>query len=129
MRIEQLHQLREICQRAGQPIYFIDDYDAHPFGRDIGQQSLQRRPICIPAREPAIVVTRLQHLPALRLLPRQAAWLDAYVLELTTFNRGKFDDQVDSTSQALGWLAVNLIEPGIITYYRMLAQQQNRGNI
>jgi len=60
-------------------------------------------------------------------LPRQAAWLDAYVLELTTFNRGKYDDQVDSTSQALGWLAVNLVEPGIITYYRMLAQQQNPG--
>lgn len=61
------------------------------------------------------------------LLPRQAAWLDAYVLELTTFNRGKYDDQVDSTSQALGWLAVNCVEPGIITYYRMLAQQQNPG--
>lgn len=60
-------------------------------------------------------------------LPRQAAWLDAYVLELTTFPRGKFDDQVDSTSQALAWLAVNGIEPGIITYYRMLAQQQNPG--
>jgi predicted phage terminase large subunit-like protein len=60
-------------------------------------------------------------------LPRQAPWLDAYVLELTTFPRGKFDDQVDSTSQALGWLAVNCVEPGIITYYRMLAQQQNSG--
>jgi predicted phage terminase large subunit-like protein len=60
-------------------------------------------------------------------LPRQAAWLDAYVLELTTFNRGKFDDQVDSTSQALAWIAINGVEPGIITYYRMLAQQQNPG--
>jgi predicted phage terminase large subunit-like protein len=34
-------------------------------------------------------------------LPQTAAWLDCYVHELITFPMGKFDDQVDSTSQAL----------------------------
>ena len=35
------------------------------------------------------------------LLPRQASWLDEYVRELTAFPGSKFDDQVDSTTQAL----------------------------
>lgn len=55
-------------------------------------------------------------------LPEQAAWLDAYILELTTFPRGRFDDQVDSTSQALGWMALNAVEPGILTYYREMCE-------
>lgn len=38
------------------------------------------------------------------LLPRSASWLDEYVRELTAFPGCKFDDQVDSTSQALEYL-------------------------
>jgi predicted phage terminase large subunit-like protein len=34
-------------------------------------------------------------------LPKQAPWLDDYVRELTGFPGSKYDDQVDSTSQAL----------------------------
>lgn len=36
-------------------------------------------------------------------LPQTAEWLDSYVHELISFPRGRFDDQVDSTSQALDW--------------------------
>lgn len=61
-------------------------------------------------------------------LPRQASWLDAFVLELTTFPRGKFDDQVDSTAQALAWIAINGVKPGIIRYYRELVERRNAGN-
>jgi predicted phage terminase large subunit-like protein len=38
------------------------------------------------------------------LLPRSAPWRDAYVHELTTFPGSKYDDQVDSTTQALDHL-------------------------
>lgn len=38
------------------------------------------------------------------LLPRQAPWLADYRLELGSFPRGRHDDQVDSTSQALAWI-------------------------
>jgi predicted phage terminase large subunit-like protein len=41
------------------------------------------------------------------LLPRSASWLDEYVRELTAFPGSKFDDQVDSTSQALEHLKKN----------------------
>jgi len=38
------------------------------------------------------------------VLPRQAAWLADYLAELTGFPGAKFDDQVDSTTQALQFL-------------------------
>jgi predicted phage terminase large subunit-like protein len=37
-------------------------------------------------------------------LPRHAPWLEEYVRELTGFPGGKYDDQVDSTTQALEYL-------------------------
>lgn len=50
-------------------------------------------------------------------LPREASWLAEYLHELTTFPNAKYDDQADSTSQALSWIK-QVQEPGIITYYR-----------
>ncbi|MDR7135061.1 putative phage terminase large subunit-like protein [Lysobacter niastensis] len=58
------------------------------------------------------------------LLPKQAPWLPDYVQELTTFPKGKYDDQVDSTAQALKWITVEGREPGIITYYKQLIAKQ-----
>ena len=37
-------------------------------------------------------------------LPSHASWLDEYVREITGFPGSKYDDQVDSTSQALEFL-------------------------
>lgn len=36
--------------------------------------------------------------------PEETSWLDAYLLELTTFPNAKNDDQVDSTVYALAWM-------------------------
>jgi hypothetical protein len=36
-------------------------------------------------------------------LPTEADWLAPYLHELTSFPAGKYDDQADSTSQALDW--------------------------
>jgi predicted phage terminase large subunit-like protein len=52
-------------------------------------------------------------------LPRQAPWLAEYLHELTTFPAAKYDDQADSTSQALEWITIKGSEPGIIGFYRM----------
>jgi predicted phage terminase large subunit-like protein len=52
-------------------------------------------------------------------LPRDAPWLAEYLHELTTFPGAKYDDQADSTSQALEWMAMKSSEPGIITFYRL----------
>ena len=37
-------------------------------------------------------------------LPEEAHWLAEYLHEMATFPNGKFDDQVDSTSQTLDWV-------------------------
>ena len=56
-------------------------------------------------------------------LPAAAAWLAEYVHELTSFPAGKFDDQVDSTSQALAWITTEGFEPALLTYYRQEAER------
>jgi predicted phage terminase large subunit-like protein len=56
------------------------------------------------------------------LFPKEAAWLDIYLLELLSFPNSPNDDQVDSTVFALAWSTLNP-EPGIITYYKNLAGQ------
>jgi predicted phage terminase large subunit-like protein len=41
------------------------------------------------------------------LFPKQAHWLETYLLELVTFPNSKYDDQVDSTVFALAWSTLN----------------------
>ncbi len=47
------------------------------------------------------------------LFPKSAAWLDAYLLELTTFPNAKNDDWVDSTVNALAWVTDQSTKPGM----------------
>jgi hypothetical protein len=56
-------------------------------------------------------------------LPQSAAWLGAYLDELTSFPHSRHDDQVDSTAQALDWLKHAGREDGIFAYYRGLAER------
>ena len=61
------------------------------------------------------------------LLPVGAPWLATCEHELTTFPKGKHDDQVDSTAQVLAWISAQLNEPAIIVYYKQLqAQMEGR---
>lgn len=39
-------------------------------------------------------------------IPNDAPWLDDYLHELAMFPKGRFDDQVDSTAQALGYIGM-----------------------
>jgi predicted phage terminase large subunit-like protein len=53
----------------------------------------------------------IEHLPTIRkkrvLLPEHAEWREAYLEEMLNFPNGKFDDQVDATTQYLDWIAKN----------------------
>ncbi len=51
-------------------------------------------------------------------LPTEAPWLKAYVHELTSFPAGKYDDQTDSTSQALIWVKEGTHRYGLWEYFR-----------
>lgn len=67
---------------------------------------------CIEAYKPAPGSDKIMRLGAQSIkfesgrvyLPKQAPWLEDYMRELTGFPGSKYDDQVDSTSQALDFL-------------------------
>lgn len=56
-------------------------------------------------------------------VPHEAHWLVDYVHELTVFPNGKFDDQVDATSQALEWMRRRGSIAGWLGYYRDRAER------
>jgi len=56
-------------------------------------------------------------------IPKEAGWLEQYLHELLVFPNGKYDDQVDSTSQILDWIKRIPPEPGILGYYRLEAKR------
>lgn len=53
------------------------------------------------------------------LLPQHAPWRAEYLHELTTFPNGKYDDQADSTSQALAWISQRRSEPSMLVSMRL----------
>jgi predicted phage terminase large subunit-like protein len=60
-------------------------------------------------------------------LPHEAHWLADYLRELTLFPAGRHDDQVDSTAQALAWMKSRPREPGMLEYYRRMAEADGWG--
>ena len=62
------------------------------------------------------------------LIPHQAPWLADYLQEMIAFPKGRHNDQVDSTSQALKWFNYQPGEPYIIQYYREMAEKQRGVN-
>jgi predicted phage terminase large subunit-like protein len=64
-------------------------------------------------------------------LPDKAAWLGEYLHELTSFPNGKYDDQADSTSQALDWFKQQNMTrvPGLFEYYKQEAEKMKAGSL
>ena len=69
-------------------VYNIQSYQPGP-----GQDKIMRMFACCNLIENGLLY-----------LPEKADWLTDYRNELTVFPNGKYDDQVDSTSQALDWI-------------------------
>jgi hypothetical protein len=67
----------------------------------------------------------LRH-PGFVHLPETAPWLAEYLHEMTTFPKGKHDDQVDSTAQFLDWFKRPFPGQGVHEYYRQLAQEAEK---
>ena len=62
-------------------------------------------------------------------IPEKAAWLPEYLHELATFPKGTYDDQVDSTSQALDWFKQQSMrqELGLIDYEKQEVEKLRPG--
>jgi predicted phage terminase large subunit-like protein len=61
-------------------------------------------------------------------LPTEAHWGAEYLHELSTFPKSKYDDQVDSTSQALEWLKQRVPGWGLLQYYADLVEELQAGS-
>jgi predicted phage terminase large subunit-like protein len=60
-------------------------------------------------------------------IPIEAHWLAEYLHELSSFPKSKYDDQVDSTSQALEWLKQRMPGWGNLKYYADLVEDMRAG--
>jgi predicted phage terminase large subunit-like protein len=60
-------------------------------------------------------------------VPDEALWLAEYLHELTVFPSSKYDDQADSTSQALAFINQTGPESGFMTYCRHDTARLMRG--
>lgn len=62
-------------------------------------------------------------------VPDKAPWLGEYLHELATFPKSKFDDQADSTSQALDWFKQQSMnsEFGLFALYKREAEKNAAG--
>lgn len=61
-------------------------------------------------------------------IPEKAPWMGEFLHELTTFPKGKYDDQADSTSQALDWFKNSSTTPvyGVIEFWRQLEAEMKK---
>ena len=65
MGVEQLDELGEVGERAGQAIDLVDDHHINRSGLHVGQEPLQGRAVHRPSREAPIVVVGFDQDPAL----------------------------------------------------------------
>lgn len=100
--IEQMH----VSWRADRTI--IEDADlGRALAQDLRRSSAQCKPLLVKPR-----IEKLARMQARSVmfetgrifLPREAPWLADYLDELLGFPNRRYDDQVDSTSQALDWI-------------------------
>ena len=91
---------------AAQSVLIEDKGSGTQLIQDLRYEKTGVRPIAI---EPdGDKITRMSnqsaHIEAGRvILPEAAPWLDDFKAEILAFPNGRFDDQVDSLSQFLGW--------------------------
>jgi predicted phage terminase large subunit-like protein len=62
-------------------------------------------------------------------LPREASWLAEYIHEITSFPSSKYNDQADSTSQALAWINMQPESVASGLYRNMRAREMHRAGI
>ncbi len=56
-------------------------------------------------------------------VPVEADWLPEYLHEISAFPKGKYDDQIDSTSMALDWSKQGMDCFGVLDWYREKAAE------
>ena len=122
--------VREQAQAFGASVVLIEDKaSGTQLIQDLGNEGVYE----VKKYEPAMDKTMRMHSVTSTIengfvhLPDQAPWLQEYLHELATFPNGKYDDQADSTSQALDWFKSSSknLELGLIEYQKLQAKEVN----
>ena len=92
-------------------IQLIQEYRTEGFVRIVGVKPHYDKTMRMAMQTPVIEAGRVY-------LPREAPWLNDYLHELAMFPKGKFDDQVDSTAQALAHIGMPNRDDGMLEYMR-----------
>jgi predicted phage terminase large subunit-like protein len=116
--------VRAECERHSAAVVLIEDKaSGTQLIQELIEASLTRVARCKPDgdkiirlhAQSATIENGFVHLPA------QAPWLADYLQEMTLFPRGRHDDQVDSTAQALAWARRRPPAWGMMDHYRGLS--------
>jgi predicted phage terminase large subunit-like protein len=83
-----------LIEEAASGVQLVQELKREGFARITPVKPLRDKVMRMAAQTPAIEAGRIW-------IPREAPWLGDYLHELAMFPKGKYDDQVDSTSQAL----------------------------
>jgi predicted phage terminase large subunit-like protein len=94
---------RILIEKAGPGLHLVQDFQVNP-ERDV--------PVPIGIVPEGSKIERMEAQSARFeagqvYLPEQAPWLAEYLHELLAFSNGRYDDQVDSTSQFLNWAEIS----------------------
>jgi predicted phage terminase large subunit-like protein len=113
--------VREQYQAFGAGVVLIEDKAS---GTQLIQELTQEGLYAVTAYKPKDEKRMRMHAQTAMIengfvyLPEADHWLPEYLHELTTFPFGKYDDQVDSTSQALDWIKQSGLEPYFLQYMK-----------
>jgi predicted phage terminase large subunit-like protein len=99
-----------LIENAGPGMILLQDLQHDPppgMNRPIGQKPEGSKTDRVAAQSAKIEAGHVY-------LPREAEWLDSFLLEVLAFPYGKHDDQIDSISQFLNWIASRgFFEPAV----------------
>lgn len=115
-------KVREMAEQFRAGIILIEDTSAgvqliqelqrEGFARIVAIKPQGDKVMRMAAQTPIIEAGRV-------FIPRDAPWLPDFLHELAMFPRGRFDDQVDSTSQALAFIGAPSSGDGWMDYIRL----------
>lgn len=120
--------VREQWQMFGATVILIEDKAS---GTQLIQELVADGIHAMTRYEPEVDKTMRMHAQTAAIengfvhLPRAAHWLPDYIHELATFPKGKHDDQVNSTAQALDWIKKAQLNSwqGLLKYYEREAEK------
>ncbi len=119
-------KVRQLAEQHGAGFVLIEDSSAGTqliqelrsdgFARIEPCKPLKDKVMRMAAQTPVIEAGRVY-------LPREASWLAAYEHELAMFPKGRHDDQVDSTAQALAYIGTRTGFDNCMDYMQILKLQ------